>query len=92
MALRVLRELAQEAAGRFECMTVRIHHAVGEVPLGEASVLVQVVCGHRGASFQACRFLIDRLKEQAPIWKREEWEDGTTWADGAVVPEPGSGP
>ncbi len=66
-------------------MLVRIHHAVGEVPVGEASVLVQVVCGHRAKAFEACRFLIDRLKATAPIWKQELWADGTSWSKGTPV-------
>ncbi len=53
-------------------------------------MLVQVVCGHRDDAFGACRFLIDELKRAAPIWKREEWADGTTWSKGhtARPPEP----
>jgi len=84
-ALRVLRDLAADATERFGCHAVRVHHAVGEVPVGAASVLVQVVCGHRAESFAACRFLIDELKRLAPIWKREEWDDGFTWVEGSTV-------
>lgn len=85
MAEKVLRSLAEEAVSRFGCHRVRIHHAVGDVPTGEASVLVQVVCGHRGESFEACRMLIDRLKAEAPIWKQEQWADGSTWSQGHAV-------
>ena len=85
LAERTLRELAEEAQERFGCLTVIVHHAVGDVPVGEASVLVQVVCPHRDEAFEACRFLIDRLKATAPIWKRQEWSDGTTWARGVPV-------
>ena len=55
---------------------------------GDASVLVQVACGHRAESFEACRFLIDALKAQVPIWKREEWADGTTWSEGTPAEGP----
>lgn len=82
MAEQVLRELADEAALRWRCAAVRVHHALGDVPPGEASVLVQVVTGHRDASFEACRYLIDQLKAGAPIWKREQWADGSSWAAG----------
>ena len=85
MAERVLRDLAARAVEQFGCLAVRVHHAVDEVPVGEASVLVQVVTGHRAAAFDACRFLIDRLKVEAPIWKREEWADGSTWSEGKPV-------
>ena len=53
-----------------------------KVEPGLASVVVQVVCGHRGASFDACRELMELLKKSVPIWKREEWSDGTTWSQG----------
>jgi molybdopterin synthase catalytic subunit len=85
MAQSVLEDLAAEAARLFECRAVRVHHALGSVPPGEASVAVQVVCGHRDAAFAACRFLIDHLKSEAPIWKREEWADGATWSAGNPV-------
>lgn len=95
MAERVLLDLAARATAQYECLGVRIHHALGEVPVGSASVLVQVMCAHRGEAFDACRFLIDALKKEAPIWKREEWADGSTWSEGNVVdlpPDPGETP
>ena len=85
LAESTLRELAEQAVRQFDCLFVRVHHAVGEVPPGEASVLVQVVCGHRGKSFEASRWLIDTLKERVPIWKHERWERGETWAEGTPV-------
>ena len=85
LANRTHGELAEHAARQFGCRMVRIHHAVGEVPLGAASVLVQVICDHRAKAFEACRFLIDRLKETAPIWKQELWADGTSWSEGTPV-------
>jgi len=88
MALSTLRALAEGAVAQFGCLAVRLHHAVGEVPPGEASVLVQVVCGHRDAAFRACRHLIDELKRSAPIWKREQWQDGSTWAEGEPAGPP----
>lgn len=87
MAQRVLTELAHAAVEQFDCLAVRIHHAVGSVPVGAASVLVQVACGRRDASFLACRFLIDQIKATAPIWKREVWSDGATWSAGQPVAE-----
>lgn len=85
MAEGVLRDLASQAIDRFGCLAVRVHHAIGEVPVGQASVLVQVACGHRDEAFEACRFLIDRLKTDAPIWKREVWERGETWSQAATA-------
>ena len=85
MAEGVLRDLAIQATDRFGCLAVRVHHATGDVPVGQASVLVQVACGHRDKAFEACRFLIDRLKTDAPIWKREVWERGETWSQAATA-------
>lgn len=86
MAERILRDLASQAVERFGCRAVRIHHAVGEVPVGYASVLIQVMTDHRAEAFEACRFLIDAVKARAPIWKREVWASGMTWSPGAAVP------
>jgi molybdopterin synthase catalytic subunit len=85
LAERTMRELADEAVARFDGRAVRLHHAIGDVAVGQASVLVQVACGHRDTAFASCRFLIDELKARVPIWKREVWADGTTWAEGVPV-------
>lgn len=85
MAMAVLKGLAGQAVDRFQCSAVRVHHSLGDVPPGEASVLVQAACAHRAAAFEACRFLIDELKKQAPIWKQEQWEQGATWPPGHLV-------
>lgn len=83
MAFQQLQDLAQQSISQFDCLAVKIHHAIGIVQIGEASVLVQVACGHRSKSFEACQFLIDQLKQIVPIWKREIWEDGFTWSESA---------
>lgn len=85
MARRVLSALARRAFDQHSALFVRILHALGDVPVGEASVLVQVVCPHRAEAFDACRMLIDRLKVEAPIWKSEAWADGTTWSRGQAI-------
>lgn len=88
MAREILLELATTAMRNHGCLLVRVHHALGRVAVGEASVLVQTACPHRSAAFDSCRWLIDALKRSAPIWKREIWSDGATWAPGepAVTP------
>ncbi len=85
LAQRTLGDLAEEAGDRFGCLAIRVHHALGTVAVGEASVLIQVACPHRDEAFAACRFLIDRLKATAPIWKKERWSDGSSWAQGVTV-------
>tara|TARA_B100002003_G_scaffold220967_1_gene223643 strand:- start:191 stop:628 length:438 start_codon:yes stop_codon:yes gene_type:complete len=87
MATAVLRELADEAVARWNLSAVRLQHAEGVVGIGEASVCIELVSGHRGDGFEACRWLIDTLKMRVPIWKQEVWADGTTWVDGHPVTE-----
>ncbi len=91
LARSTLLALAEQAVRRFGCLAVRLHHSVGDVAIGRASVLVQVAAPHRGKAFEACRFLIDELKATAPIWKREVWADGTTWSEGTPARPPERG-
>ncbi len=76
MATKCLDEIAQEARRRWNLQATSIVHRVGMVAVGEASVVIAVSSAHRDEAFQACRFLIDRLKEVVPIWKREYFSDG----------------
>lgn len=62
-----------------EIRRVCIMHRVGEVPIGESTVVVCTSSPHRDAAFEAARYGIDRLKATAPIWKREVWADGESW-------------
>lgn len=91
MAKKVLTQMAQDAARKFGCLAVRIVHAYGQVAPGEASVVIQVATPHRGESFEACRYLIDRLKHDLPVWKREVWRDGETFVEGCCADAEGSG-
>jgi len=76
MALKKMAELEDEARRRWPVIELALVHRVGDLDLGEVSVVVAVSCPHRGQAFEACRWLIDSLKEVVPIWKRETWEDG----------------
>ena len=78
-----LRAIAEEAAGRWPVLSMVVEHRVGIVEVGQASVAVAVSTAHRGDSFEAARFVIDELKERAPIWKREHWPGGAEWVEGA---------
>jgi len=79
MALREMRRLAAEAKGRWGLRKVAMVHRVGLVPVGEPSVVIAVSAGHREEAFAAGRWLIDRLKEIVPIWKKERYRDGAVW-------------
>jgi molybdopterin synthase catalytic subunit len=79
MALEVLRTIAAEIGQRFGVTRLAIVHRSGEVPLGEASVVVCAASGHRSAAFEAARYGIEELKARAPIWKSERYSDGSVW-------------
>lgn len=88
MALEQMRALAAQASERFGVREIAIVHRLGRLQIGETSVLIAVASAHRGAAFDACRWLIDTLKKTVPIWKRETFADGVVWADGEPFPEP----
>jgi len=77
MALRVMELIEAEARDRWPLQKVSLVHRLGRVNVGEASVIIAVSSAHRKEAFEACRFLIDRLKQDVPIWKREYFVDGT---------------
>jgi molybdopterin synthase catalytic subunit len=82
MADQELRRIAEAALARHGLCAVAVEHRIGEVPLGEASVLVAASAPHRAEAFAGAREVIDVLKERAPIWKREEGE----WKAGKQPP------
>ena len=89
MALEQMHALARRAREKWPVLRLALLHRVGRVPLGEPSVVVAAACPHRAEAFEACRWLIDTLKADVPIWKKEVWSDGTgTWALGTT---PGGG-
>jgi molybdopterin synthase catalytic subunit len=87
MALKQMQALAQEAIQGFAIRDVLLVHRLGKLEVGKTSVLIAVASAHRGAAFDACRWLIDTLKKTVPIWKKEHFEDGAVWADGEPFPE-----
>ncbi len=86
MALAQMRSLAHEARTKFGVRDVALIHRLGQLAIGETSVLIVVASAHRAAAFDACRWLIDTLKKTVPIWKKEHFEDGAVWADGEPFP------
>jgi molybdopterin converting factor subunit 1 len=86
MALKQMEELAGQALGQFSVRDVALVHRLGRLEIGEISVLIVVASAHRGAAFDACRWLIDTLKRTVPIWKKEYFVDGAVWADGEPFP------
>ncbi|MEM7659140.1 MAG: molybdenum cofactor biosynthesis protein MoaE [Bacteroidota bacterium] len=79
MALSEMKKIAQRASDSWPIDKIAIHHRVGSLALGEIAVVIAVSTPHRKASFEACQFAIDTLKETVPIWKKEVFADGEVW-------------
>ena len=88
MAEKILRQVAEEAGRRWPLMGVAILHGVGELSIGDHTVVVACSSAHRGEAFEACRFVIDEVKRRVPIWKKEVGPSGERWV-GLEGEEPG---
>jgi molybdopterin synthase catalytic subunit len=82
MAIAVLNKIERTAREKWPIENIAIVHRIGKVEIGEASVVIAVSAVHRREAFEACRWAIDTLKKDAPIWKKEQFDDGAAW----VVP------
>lgn len=82
MAEGEMTRIADEATRRFGVSTVAIVHRIGSLDIGEVSVAIAVASAHRAHAVDACRFVIDTLKDKVPIWKKEHFEGGTVWIEG----------
>jgi len=85
MALKVMQAIAAEARARFGISSLVLVHRLGTLEIGEISVALAVAAPHRQAAFDACRHAMERLKREVPIWKREQFEDGTEWVLGCAA-------
>lgn len=79
MALSEMRKIAAYAQEKWTAKKFLIHHRIGSLGIGEIAVIIAVATPHRKASFEACAYAIDTLKETVPIWKKEFFEDGEVW-------------
>lgn len=79
MALKEMKKIAELAFKKWPVQKLLIHHRTGVLQVGEVPVVIAVSCAHRDAAFEACRFVIDTLKQTVPIWKKEIFEDGEVW-------------
>ncbi len=84
MTEKAIEAMIDEAHRRFDIRGVKVIHRVGPLALQDQIVLVAVTSAHRGESFQACEFLMDYLKTQAPFWKKEATSEGERWVDARV--------
>ncbi len=85
LALRAFEIIRGEGAAHWPSASVAFHHRTGPVALGEASVAIAAASPRRADAFAACRYVIERVKQIAPVWKHEYFEDGDVWIEGAVA-------
>src|SRR5437879_7470112 len=78
MAEKKMAEIEAETRSRWPVGDMMMVHRLGHLDVGEVSVAVALSCPHRAQAFEACRYAIDRLKEMVPIWKKENWSDGSS--------------
>jgi molybdopterin synthase catalytic subunit len=79
MALREMEKIAAQSFEKWPVQKILIHHRTGVLQIGEIPVIIAVSAAHRAAAFDACRYIIDTLKQTVPIWKKEVFDDGEVW-------------
>ncbi len=82
LAVRAFERIGREVGDRWS-VRLAVHHRLGTLQIGEASVIIAVASPHRADAFAACRYVIERIKQIAPIWKHEFFEGGDVWIEGA---------
>jgi molybdopterin synthase catalytic subunit len=85
LALRALSRIIEEARDLWPDARLAVHHRIGRLEIGEASVAIVAASPHRGDAFSACRYAIERVKQIVPIWKHEHFEGGDVWLEGATA-------
>ena len=85
LALRAFERISEEVAARWPGVRLALHHRIGRIEIGHASVAIAAASAHRADAFSACRYTIERVKQIAPIWKREFFEGGDVWIEGATA-------
>jgi molybdopterin synthase catalytic subunit len=85
LALRAFARITQESAERWPGVRLALHHRIGRIEIGHASVAIAAASPHRADAFSVCRYAIERVKQIAPIWKREFFQGGDVWIEGATA-------
>jgi molybdopterin synthase catalytic subunit len=85
LALATFGTIAAEVGEAWPGVRIAIRHRVGRIAVGDASIVIAAASPHRAEAFQACRYVIERVKQIAPIWKREIFDGGEAWIEGATA-------
>ena len=79
MAIQEMHKIAEQVQHKWSVNKILLHHRTGRLSVGQIPVLIAVSASHRDEAFEACRYIIDTLKQTVPIWKKEIYEDGEMW-------------
>ncbi len=85
LAIRALQRIVDEARELWPGARVAVHHRLGRLEIGEASIVIVAASAHRADAFAACRYTIERVKQNVPIWMREHFDGGDVWLEGATA-------
>jgi molybdopterin synthase catalytic subunit len=85
LAVRALNLIVEESAAVWPTARLAVHHRIGRLEIGEASIIIVAASPHRAEAFAACRYMIERVKQIVPIWKHEHFEGGDVWLEGATA-------
>lgn len=85
LAIRALQRIIDEARELWPGARLAVHHRLGRLEIGEASIVIAAASPHRADAFAACRYTIERVKQIVPIWKREHFDGGDVWLEGATA-------
>jgi molybdopterin synthase catalytic subunit len=85
LAVRAMQLIVNEACETWPDVRVGMHHRIGRIEIGQASVIIVAASPHRAQAFAACRYAIERVKQIVPIWKHEHFEGGEVWLEGATA-------
>ena len=83
MALNVLEQIGEEISSNMQVDKVLIVHRTGRLEIGETSILIAIAAPHRKAALEGCSYAIERIKQILPVWKKEVWQGGEEWIEGA---------
>ena len=85
LAIKALEQICDEAAREWPGVRLAVHHRIGRLAIGEASIVIAAASAHRAHAFAASRYVIERVKQIVPIWKHEFFEGGEVWIEGATA-------
>jgi len=85
LAVKALELICGEARAQWPGIRLAVHHRIGRLQIGEASIIIAAASAHRADAFAACRYTIERVKQIVPIWKHEYFEGGEVWIEGATA-------